>query len=124
MGLLDIFISKEKKVINLYRNYKTKPFGVGLKINNLSDADILWIDNNIKENFNFSDFPREIKIKLQPIPDTVFFAMTTELLEIYNANSKEIYQSILGNFLENYLNKGVNGIVSQLSPSALWILNT
>lgn len=71
MGLFDIFASKDKKTVSTYRNYKNKPFNVGLEIDNLSDQDILWVHNNVKENFDFSDFPKGMKP--QPLSDSLFF---------------------------------------------------
>lgn len=118
MGLFNIFGNKDHKIVKQYRDYKSRPFGVGLKIDNLTDEDILWIHNNVKENFNFSDFPKDIK--LQKIPDEVFFVVITECLEIFNANnkSKDIHTQFLKGFLEPYLNNGVNGIISSFRPGA------
>lgn len=117
MGLFSIFASKDKKIVKSYRDLENK-FMVGIKIDNLSDDDILYIHNNAQENFNFSDFSKDFSV--QPIRQELLFATTCELLEIYNSNnkSKDIYQQILGQFLEEYLNKGEAGLYSIFRPAA------
>ena len=123
MGLFDIFENKDNKIIKQYRDYKSKPFGIGLKIDNLTDQDILWVHNNVKKNFDFSSFPNDFKVS--KVPEEVLFVITAECLEFYNANNKseDVHMQILGQFLESYLNGGLQGLFSVFRPAAKWRLN-
>lgn len=120
MGIFSKMFKRKESVVDKFRNYKIPIFGIALEIDGLSDSDILWIDNNVRENFKMPDnLPPGMNF--EKINEEIYFVIISHCLEQYNNSSKnkEMHMSLIQMYLQAYLDNGIGGIVKSFIPKYL-----
>ncbi len=122
MGIFSKLFKRKESIVDKFKNYENPIFGVKLDIDNLSDTEILWIINNVKENFNMPDnLPPGMSFDV--ISENTYFVMTSHCLEVYNSTkNKEDHMKIIGMYLQAYLDNGEGGIIRILIPKYMNML--
>ncbi len=114
---------KKESIVDQFRNYKNPIFGVSLEIDDLSDSDILWVNDNVRTNFKMpDDLPPGMHF--EKIDEDIYFVMVSHCLEQYNNSSKnkEMHMSLIGLYLQAYLDNGKSGIIRNFTPGYLNML--
>ena len=123
LSIFNKIFQKKESIVDQFRNYKNPIFGVALKIDDLSDSDILWVNDSVRTNFKMpDDLPPGMHF--EKIDEDIYFVMGSHCLEQYNNSSKnkEMHMSLIGLYLQAYLDNGKSGIIRNFTPGYLNML--